>query len=83
MKTYYTQYLEQQTKRSRYQKTSFFGKIFQLYGFFLARVGKTIDLKSASPHTTIPDLGTTDDVNNLVIRFDRYWRQEPKESPSI
>ncbi len=49
----------------------------------VADICRTKDLPGKLKHESLPDLGITDDVRNLVITFDKYWCQEPKNDPNI
>ena len=53
------------------------------YGYYIAMIARKVGYPGNLPENAIPPLGKNDDANNLVVTFDHYWRQEPKDNPNI
>ena len=51
------------------------------YGWYIINLVKGVTGKLKPKD--LPDGGITNDVNNLVLKFDKHWRQEPKDNPNI
>ena len=58
-------------------------RLFFGYGFHIVNIAKTNNPDGPLNANALPELSKSNDVNNVVIKFDHYWSKEPKENPSL
>ena len=83
MKTYFNEYLIEQTEKSERDNLCWLKAVTFGYGRILINIARKAGLPGKLPEEKIPALGFKRDVNNSILTFDSYLRKEPKENPNL